>query len=164
VTKLPAANAGDDEWHPFAVQSCEAFIPYLERFLLDRFAYKPRYVQQHLWRSFSTISARTAKYDLYGRMFKKPYGFPSRDCVVLARIGFQDQRVGHGRALVELVVKLAPKFGYRFVAIESVNLKAAAFAERLGFMPYLGGDHWVGEIEAISRALGQSAALACKQR
>lgn len=158
MTKLPAADASDDEWHSFAEQSCEELMPYLEQFILDRFSYKLRYVQQHLWRSFSTISARTTKYDLYVRMFKKPYAFSSRDCLVLARIGFKDQRVGHGWALVELLVKLAPKFGYRFIAIESANPKSSAFAKQLGFTPYVGGEHWVGAIEAIAGVLNQRVA------
>ena len=68
---LPAVDASDDEWHAFSAQRCDELIPYLAEFILDRFNYKARYVQQRLWRSFGTVSAFTRQYDLYFRMFLK---------------------------------------------------------------------------------------------
>lgn len=150
---LPAVDACDDEWHAFSAQRCDELIPYLAEFILDRFNYKARYVQQRLWRSFGTVSAFTRQYDLYFRMFLKPQEFWPRECLVLARIGFKQQRVGHGRALVELLVDLAPKFGYRYLAVECANANASAFAERLGFTPYENRRHWIGSVTAIQKAL-----------
>ncbi len=154
---LPSIDSSDDEWHEFAKQCCEDLAPHLARYLA-RFAYKPRYIQQNLHRSFATVCARTKKYDLYVRMFIRPDDFWPRECLVLARIGFKEQRTGHGRALIELLVELAPTFGYRYLAIECANAKAGAFAERLGFTPYDNRRHWVGAVEAIQDALSQHMA------
>lgn len=148
---LPSLDASDDEWRLFAGQRCEELIPYLADFLLDRFAYKPRYVQQHLHTSFGTVCAFTKQYDIYVRMFIRPGAFWPRECLVLARIGFRQQRAGHGRALVERLVDLAPELGYRYIAIECANHNSSAFAERLGFTPYENRRHWVAAVESIQK-------------
>ncbi|WPJ98278.1 hypothetical protein R6U79_13570 [Pseudomonas putida] len=154
MSYLPTADFSDDQWQAFAEQRCEELLPHLAEFFVDRFAYKPRFVHQHLWRSLTTVSARTTKYDIYVRMFNQPHAFWSRECLVMARIGFKEKRVGHGQALVELFLALAPKLGYRFIAIESANWQSSAFAKRLGFVSYENGEHWVGSVEAIAHALG----------
>jgi len=150
---VPKLGASDDEWHDYAEQSCEALKPYLASFLIERFAYKPRYVNQNLARSFSTISARTKKYDLYLRAFGRPNGFWPRECITLARLMFKEQRIGHGRDLLEMLVALAPEFGYKFLAIECANKNAAAFGQRMGFTSYENGQHWVGSISDVQQAL-----------
>lgn len=149
-------DASDEEWREFAATSCEKLIPELKTFLLERFSYKPRYVQRRVWRTFGTVSALSKQFDIYIRMFIKPDSFWPRECLVLARIGFEQQRAGHGRALVARMVELAPVFGYRYLAIESANNNAAAFAQRLGFTPYENGRHWVGSVHTIREALGRS--------
>ena len=45
------------------------------------------------------------------------------------------------------LVELAPQFGYRYLAIESANANASAFAERLGFSPRDNGRHWIGAVD-----------------
>lgn len=158
MPKLPPADASADVWHNFAEARCEDILPHLGKFILERFAYKPRYIQQRVSKSFGTISARTKQFDLYFRLFAQPDDVCPRDCLVIARIGFKQQRVGHGRALIELLVELAPQFGYRFLAVECANANSSAFAERLGFSPYDNRRHWVGSVDAIREALEQQAA------
>ncbi|WP_338524320.1 GNAT family N-acetyltransferase [Pseudomonas batumici] len=155
---LPAADASDDEWYEFSEARCEDLIPHLREFILERFTYKPRYVQQRVWRSFGTVSALSRQFDLYFRLFARPNAICPRDSLVIARIGFKHQRAGHGHALVKRLVDLAPKFGYRHLAIECANAKASAFAERLGFTPYENRQHWVGSVDAIREALEQQIA------
>ena len=75
---------------------------------------------------------------------------------MIARIGFTQQRAGHGRALVERLVELAPLFGYRHLAIECANENASAFAERLGFTPYEERRHWIASIDALEKTLDES--------
>ena len=53
---LPAADASDDEWFEFAQTRAEDLLPHLREFILERFTYKPRYVQQKVWTSFATAS------------------------------------------------------------------------------------------------------------
>jgi hypothetical protein len=44
----------------------------MAEFILERFTYKPRYVQQRIWRTFGTVSALSAQFDIYISMFVKP--------------------------------------------------------------------------------------------
>lgn len=53
------------------------------------------------------------------------------------------------------LVELAPQFGYRYLAIESANANASAFAERLGFSPRDKGRHWIGTVDAVQEALSR---------
>ena len=152
---IPADGASDDEWYKYAQQSCDFLKTHLAGFLVEKFSYKPRYVKQMLSQSGSTISAFTRKYDLYFRVFVRPQDFWPRECVVLARLMFKEQRVGHGRDLLEMLVKLAPSLGYRFLAIECANKNAAAFGNRMGFTPYEDGRHWLGSISDIQQALAK---------
>ncbi|MNJ73153.1 hypothetical protein D3C77_699080 [compost metagenome] len=56
---LPAADGSDDEWFEFAQARTEDLLPHLRELILERFTYKSRYVQQKVWRSFATASARS---------------------------------------------------------------------------------------------------------
>lgn len=118
---FPAADASDDEWFEFAQARAEDLLPYLREFILERFTYKPRYVQHKVWRSFATASARCKQFDLYFRLFARPDVHCPRETLVIARLMFEHQRAGHGRALVERLVELAPTLGYRYLLIECAN-------------------------------------------
>lgn len=158
MLKTPVQGASDDEWFEYAQQSCEALKFHLSEFLAERFNYKPRYVSQHLNRSFATVSAKTKKYDLYLRAFPRLHEFWPRESITIARIMFKERRAGHGRDLVKLLVELAPEFGYKFLTIESANENSSAFALRMGFTPYEDGKHWVGSVTEIQRSLANQAA------
>ncbi|WP_156485966.1 GNAT family N-acetyltransferase [Pseudomonas sp. ABFPK] len=99
------------------------------------------------------MSALSLQFDIYIRMFVKPNDYWPRECLVLARIGFTKERVGHARALVQRLMELAPQFGYRYLAIESANANASEFAERLGFSPRDNGRHWIGAVDDVQKAL-----------
>ncbi|WP_288440928.1 GNAT family N-acetyltransferase [uncultured Pseudomonas sp.] len=101
------------------------------------------------------MSALSLQFDIDIRMFVKPNDYWPRECLVLARIGFTKERVGYGRALVQRLVELAAKFSYRYLAIESANANASAFAERLGFSPRDNGRHWIGTVDASQEALSR---------
>jgi GNAT superfamily N-acetyltransferase len=122
---LPPTEATDEGWRAFAEERCEELKPHVAEFILERFTYKPMYVQQRVWRTFATVSALSLQFDIYIRMFVKPNDYWPRECLVLARIGFTKERVGHGRALVQRLVELAPQFGYRYLAIEAANANAS---------------------------------------
>lgn len=117
---LPAADASD-KWFEFTQARAEDFLPHLRGFILERFTYKPRYVQQKVWRSFATASARSKQLDLYFQLFAKPDAHCPRESLVIARLMFEQQRVGHGRALVERLLELAPTLGYQHLLIECTN-------------------------------------------
>lgn len=86
-------------------------------------------------------------------MFVKPNDYRPRECLVLARIGFTKERPGYGRVLVQRLVELAPKFGYRYLTIESANANVSAFGERLGFSPRGNGRHWIGAVDDVQKVL-----------
>lgn len=155
---IPAADASDDAWFEFAEERCEDLMPHLREFILQRFTYKARYVQQKVWKSFGTVSALSTQFDLYFRLFAKPDENCPRETLVIARIGFKQQRAGHGRALVERLVELAPTLGYQHIAIECANAKASAFAERLGFSSYDSRRNWVASIDTLREAVEQQTA------
>ncbi|UCP11532.1 hypothetical protein K5R88_07830 [Pseudomonas sp. MM213] len=153
LLKTPSIDANDEDWNLYSYQSGEVLIPHLAEFLTERFSYNPRYVKQKIWRTGPTVSTYTSKYDLYFRLFLRPDDFCPRECLILARLMFKEQRAGHGRELLEMLVKLTPEFGYKFLAIECANKNAAAFGERMGFTSYENGRHWVGAVHDIQRAL-----------
>lgn len=159
---MPAVDASDDTWDEFTDARSEVLVANLRDFIVERFTYKPRYVQQQVTSSYGTISARTKKFDLYFRLFARPDHICPRDCLVIARIGFKQRRSGHGSALVSYLLELAPTIGYRHVAIECANANSAAFAERLGFSPFENRRHWVGSVEVIRETLAtRSLAHSC---
>ena len=98
------------------------------------------------------MSALSLQSDIYIRMFVKPNDYWPRECLVLARIGFTKERAGHGRALVQ-PGGACSQFGYRYLAIESANANASAFAERLGFSPRDNRRHWIGAVDDVQKAL-----------
>ena len=98
MPKRPPLEASDEKWRAFAEEQCEELKPHMAEFILERFTYKPRYVQQRVWRTFGTVSALSAQFDI--SMFVKPKSDWPRECIVLARIGFKKERAGHGRALM----------------------------------------------------------------
>ena len=128
-------------------------MSHLKEFTLKRFSYKPRYIHRRVWRSSATVSALSRQFDLYFRLFGRPDEHCPRHTLVIARIMFKQQRVGHGRALIERLVELAPTLGYQHLLIECANAKASAFAERLGLTPFDNRRHWIGRVDAIRQAL-----------
>lgn len=108
-----------------------AFALLLKEHLKERFGYKRLRVSKGLGR---TVTAKTAKYDLYFRV--TPVYVDGRwdsNTLVVARIGFQDERKGHGRALLQFLVDVADKLPYTHIGIEEANPEATAFGVRFGF-------------------------------
>lgn len=105
----------------------------------------------------STIKADTHKYDLYLRLFPRPEAGWPRETLVLARIGFQEERKGHGRRLLTLLTVLAPEIGYKHIAIEAANVNSSAFGRRFGLQPMDERErNWIGSVVDVQRALEQS--------
>jgi len=77
---------------------------------------------------------RNSRIDLYLRIRKVESLFPS-DCLIIARISFRKERVGHGTHFVRFLLEIAIKYEFHHIGIESVNEKSRTFAEKLGFYP-----------------------------
>lgn len=78
------------------------------------------------------VTRRNKRVDLYLRIRKAESIFPS-DCLIIARISFRKEHIGHGAHLVRFLAGIALKYGFRHIGIESVNEKSRSFAEKLGF-------------------------------
>ena len=75
---------------------------------------------------------RNSQIDLYLRVRRKESLFPS-NCLIIARISFKKERVGHGIRFVRYLTEIAIKYGFNYIGVESVNNKSRNFAEKLGF-------------------------------
>lgn len=75
---------------------------------------------------------RNSRVDLYLRIRRAESIFPA-DCLIIARICFRKERIGHGMHFVRFLAGVAIKYGFRYIGIESVNEKSRGFAEKLGF-------------------------------
>lgn len=53
--------------------------------------------------------------------------------IVIAKILFQDEKSGHGTALLRKLSLIPEKYGYEVVSFECPNDKCRAFAKKMGF-------------------------------
>jgi len=121
----------NDEEMRQAEERTSIFAALLKEHLKERFGYKRLRVSKGLGR---TVTAKTAKYDLYFRVTPVYVdGGWDSNTLVVARIGFEDERKGHGRALLEFLVDIADKLPYTHIGIEQANPDATAFGVRFGF-------------------------------
>lgn len=81
------------------------------------------------------VMAQRKKFDLYLR-FGRTWACEKSKSIVIARIGFEKQRAGHGTELLKVLTRVAHDYGYKYLAIESVNVSSSAFAGKLGFEPH----------------------------
>ena len=102
----------------------------IDIYLMKRFKYRLSLVR--LTPDNIVTTRRNSRIDLYLRIRKVKSLFPS-DCLIIARISFKKERIGHGSHFIRLVAEIAFKYGYKHIGIESTNHKSRAFAEKLGF-------------------------------
>lgn len=102
----------------------------IDIYLMNRFKYRLSLVR--LTPDNIVTTRRNSRIDLYLRIRRKESLFPP-DCLIIARIGFKKERVGHGSHFVWFLAETALKYGYRYIGIESTNEKSSSFAQKLGF-------------------------------
>lgn len=102
----------------------------IDNYLMNRFGYRRSLV--YLTPDNILTTRRNSRIDLYLRIRKVESLFPP-DCLIIARIGFQKERTGHGSHFVRLLAEIALKHDYKHIGIESTNEKSASFARKLGF-------------------------------
>jgi len=158
-TEKPAINAHEYDWDEYAKQGCDRLLSELLPYLMENFDCSERWVKRILHPGLgTTVKAETAKYDLYFRLFPNPKTIWPRDTLVIARINFKEQRKGHGRKLLTMLVDLSAEIGYDKIAIETTTSEASArFAERFGFQPINKGNDWIGSVTDVREALEQAA-------
>ncbi|MDR2919917.1 MAG: GNAT family N-acetyltransferase [Tannerella sp.] len=102
----------------------------IDAYLMKRFRYRSSLVS--LTPDNIVTTRRNSRIDLYLRIRKVESLFPS-NCLIIARIGFRKEHIGHGTHFVHFMARIAVKYGFRYIGIESVNDKSRSFAEKLGF-------------------------------
>ncbi len=104
----------------------------IDIYLMKRFKYRLSLV--YLTPDNIIVIRRNSRVDLYLRIRKVESIFPP-DCLIIARIGFHKERIGHGSHFVRFLAEIALKYGFKHVGIESTNEKSSSFARKLGFYP-----------------------------
>lgn len=102
----------------------------IDSYLMERFKYRLSLV--YLTPDNIVVCRRNSRVDLYLRIRRKESLFPP-DSLIIARIGFKKERVGHGSHFIRFLAEIALKYGFKHIGLESTNDKSSAFAEKLGF-------------------------------
>lgn len=102
----------------------------IDIYLRKRFKYRLSLVS--LTPDNIVTTRKNNRIDLYLRIRRMQSLFPP-NCLIIARIGFKKERVGHGSNFVLFLAETALKYGYKHIGIESTNEKSRTFAEKLGF-------------------------------
>jgi len=102
----------------------------IDCYLMERFKYRKPLV----WLTMDNIitTRRNSRVDLYLRIRKVESRFPP-DCLIIARLGFNKERIGHGTHFIRFLTRVARKYSFNHIGIECANTKSGAFAKKLGF-------------------------------
>ncbi|MBS7120319.1 MAG: GNAT family N-acetyltransferase [Dysgonomonas sp.] len=110
----------------------------IDAYLMKRFKYRLSLVRLTLDNIVTT--RRNSRIDLYLRIRRIKSLFPP-DCLIIARISFKKERVGHASHFVRFLAEIALKFGFTYIGIESTNDKSSSFARKLGFQSVDGSNY-----------------------
>ena len=102
----------------------------IDRYLMERFKYRKSLVR--LTVDNITTTRRNSRVDLYLRIRRIESRFPP-DCLIIARLGFSKERIGHGTHFIRFLTEVARSYGFNHIGIECANDKSSAFAKKLGF-------------------------------
>lgn len=102
----------------------------IDHYLMERFRYRKSLVR--LTVDSIVTTRRNSRVDLYLRIRRGESRFP-RDCLIIARLGFSKERIGHGTHFIRFLTGIARKYGFNHIGIECANLKSSTFAKKLGF-------------------------------
>lgn len=111
----------------------EAIREAIDIYLMKRFKYRLSLVR--LTPDNIVITRRNSRIDLYLSIRRIESIFPP-DFLIIARISFKKERIGHGSHFVRFLAEIALKYGYNYIGIESTNEKSSSFARKLGFSIY----------------------------
>ena len=119
----------------------------IDRYLMGRFKYRKPLV----WLTVDNIitTRRNRRVDLYLRIRRVESRFPP-DCLIIARLGFSKERVGHGTHFIRFLTGVAKKYGFNYIGIECANIKSSAFANKLGFYSIDGENYAISLANLIS--------------
>ncbi len=103
----------------------------IDSYLMKRFKYRLSLVS--LTPDNILTTRRNSRIDLYLRIRKVESLFPP-DCLIIARICFQKERIGNGTHFVSFLAGIALKYGFKHIGIEYVNEKKPFICREVGFL------------------------------
>jgi hypothetical protein len=119
----------------------------IDRYLMDRFKYRKSLVR--LTADNIIATRRNSRVDLYLRIRRIESRFPP-DCLIIARLSFSKERIGHGTHFIRFLTGIAQKYSFNHIGIECANDKSGAFAKKLGFYSIDGENYAIAVINLIS--------------
>ncbi|WP_373246956.1 GNAT family N-acetyltransferase [Bacteroides thetaiotaomicron] len=119
----------------------------IDRYLMERFKHRKSFV----WLTVDNIivTRRNSRVNLYLRIRKVESRFPP-DCLIIARLGFAKERIGHGTHFIRFLTGIARKYGFNHIGIECANIKSSRLAEKLGFYSIDGENFAIAITKLIS--------------
>lgn len=119
----------------------------IDRYLMERF----KYCKSLVWLTVDNIitTRRNSRVDLYLRIRKVESRFPP-DCLIIARLGFSKERIGHGTHFLNFLTEVARKYSFNHIGIECANDKSSALAKKLGFYSIDGENYTISVSNLIS--------------
>jgi len=118
----------------------------IDRYLMERFKYRKSLVCLTVDNVITT--QRNSRVDLYLRIRRIESQFPP-DCLIIARLSFSKERIGHGTHLLRFLTEVVRKHGFNHIGIECANDKSSAFAKKLGFYS-IDGENYAIVIEKLT--------------
>lgn len=119
----------------------------IDRYLMERFRYRKSLVRLTVDNIVTT--RRNSRVDLYLRIRRSESRFPP-DCLIIARLGFSKERIGHGTHFIRFLIGIAQKYGFNYIGIECANIKSSTFAKKLGFYCIDGENYAIAVTNLIS--------------
>ena len=119
----------------------------IDRYLMERFKYRKSLVRLTMDNIIAT--RRNSRADLYLRIRRIESRFPP-DCLIIARLGFNKERIGHGTHFIRFLTGIAQKYGFYHIGIECANDKSGALAKKLGFYSIDGENYAIAATNLIS--------------
>lgn len=119
----------------------------IDHYLMERFKYRKSLVR--LIVDYIITTRRNSRVDLYLRIRRVESLFPP-DCLIIARLGFSKERIGHGTHLLRFLTEVARKYNFEYIGIECANIKSSSFAKKLGFYSIDGENFLIAVSNLIS--------------
>ena len=119
----------------------------IDHYLMERFKYRKSLVRLTVDNIVTT--RRNSRVNLYLRIRRIESRFPP-DCLIIARLSFSKERIGHGTHFIRFLTEVARKYSFNHIGIECANTKSSAFAKKLGFYSIDGENYVIAVTNLIS--------------
>ena len=130
------------------MENKEMILKVLNEYLMNRFKYKSPPADFGL--NKSTIYGRRKRVTLYLRMIEIDGGLWDVGTFVLAQIGFQQERKGHGTDFLRSLTENLPT-EFTHIGIEYVNDESRSFGLKYGFKPHKSDENYIIAISDLKK-------------